>query len=176
MASTDHKSFLNLFKDMEPLLRDSVLNELDTGLPELHVNHKTTFATPLAINVNISELELHSSADRGIRHLTQARDKLMRTLANETKCASCPNVDVQVDENRNLTTGDVMYRLSTKCKLGKSGMSSVICPDGTISARNGQFSQARMEPPLVYEPSEMALRESSRPRDEPSTNLGDTAW
>lgn len=145
--------------------------------PTLHVNTKTVFANPLAIQVRMSDMHTLMDAEqkRTLVELEKARDKLLRTVANETRCNGCPNFDIRVDEARHLTTGSTDYRLRSICKLESNGKSSVICPDGTISAKDGSTTSVRMPPLAVFEPSEMSMREARR-RDEPTTNTGDTAW
>lgn len=173
---TDSKNLLELMK-MPTLLGEDIFAKeylTDFNSQEMHVNTKTVFANPLAIMVRIDDLAsalASTGNDHKMRQLHAAREKLYRTVANETKCSGCSHMDVHVEDNRNLSTGVVDYRLRTICKQAKSSATTaVICPDGDITAKDGQVSQ-RMVEPMVYLPPP----EQSKP-DRPTTNSGDTAW
>ena len=173
---TDSKNLLEIMKMPTLLGKDIFAKEYltDFNSQKMHVNTKTVFANPLAIMVRIDDLAFVLAADGNshkMQQLIAAREKLFRTVANETKCSGCPHMDVHVEDNKDLRTGATEFRLRTVCKQAKSGATTaVICPDGGITAKDGQVAQ-RMVEPMVYLPPP----EQTKP-DKPTTDSGDTAW
>lgn len=154
----------------------SLTDFFEPDLPEIHVNKKTVFANPLAIRVSMSDYDrLSRSEDYAVRLLHDARDKLVRTVANETQCSGCPHMDVRVDQQENPIRGATEFQLRTTCKQAKKGMTSVVCPDGSITSVNTSGldrSRVSFRPaPMVFKPAE-----DYKPPDQPTTNTGDTAW
>jgi len=179
----DPTTLHELIKAVSPLLssenfaREYLTGNFESEPQEIHVNEKTVFANPLAISTVVDDYTAsHARDDRMVaRLLEDAHQKLMRTVANETRCAQCRRLDVAVDQNPNPMSGSTEYRLRTVCKQAQKGMTSLVCPDGSLTSVNTSgLDRSRVSfrpPPMVWKPEE-----SHKPADQPTTNTGDTAW
>lgn len=187
MAISDkpiHPAALQEFmKAVSPLMRneffarDHLTGNFEPDLSEIHVNEKTVFANPLAISTVVDDYTASNARDDHMvaRLLEDSHQKLMRTVSNETRCAGCSHLDVKVEQNQNPMKGSTDYRLRTVCNLAKKGMTSLVCPDGSLTSMNTSgLDRGRVifrQPPMVYMPPE-----DHKPADQPTTKSDDTAW
>lgn len=143
-------------------------------MADFHVNTNTVFSDPLAIAVRVDEFLMKDDPKRVLMMVTEAGEKLRRTVANETRCSMCPKFTMEVDEVNDYRRNEKSYRIHTRCLQAKSGMTGIVCPNGETTTRPG--GGGLKQPPMNFEPSEMANREHFVPRDLPTTDAGDTAW
>jgi hypothetical protein len=179
----DPKALQEIIKAVSPILsspnfaRDYLHGHFEHEAQDIHINEKTVFANPLAITVKMDSFgmrnEKHNS--RTVSMLEDANRKLLRTVANETRCAGCSHFDVVVDKRENPTTMTMDFQLRTTCKLAKTNMTTLVCPDGSLTSKNTSgLDRSRVSfrpPPMVFMPEE-----DYKPADQPTTDTGDTAW
>lgn len=133
-------------------------------------NRPTVAEKPLAIRVSVSDFDRLSHNDdvHLIRLIQNANDKLRHAIQADTRCADCRNLEVKVEEFQDLARASSSYVLTTACRLRKSGITKVVCPDGRVSDATGQS---------LYQPEVPVYVPEVKPKANPDRPTGfDDAW
>lgn len=137
--------------------------------PVVEDNRPTIAEKPLAIQVSVSDFERLSHNDSGhmIRLITDATERLRRTIQGDTRCGDCRHLRIKAEQQDDMMRAETRHILMTQCGLRQPGMVGMVCPDGrsTSVSQNPTLEIASWEPEVTPKADP----------DKPSTTF-DEAW
>lgn len=146
---------------------------------------KTVFSDRLMAEARISDFELTSSYDDKelFRHYQDELERRVRkTACEESKCGTCPQMKIMIVQEHDSLKAQRRIGAVAMCGYDKGGVTSVICPDGSVATRKGsgritsfeenlempksapEFSSKNEEPYIRIDP------------DKPSSAGSEVAW
>lgn len=124
------------------MLTGDGIKKVDIGTPSTSVtafprvvedNRPTIAEKPLAVQVvSVSDFERlsHNASGHMIRLITNAGERLRRTVQADTRCGDCQHVRIKVEQQEDLMRAETRHILMTECGVRQPGMTGLVCPDG----------------------------------------------